>query len=169
MRIDLNAFVGAYPFRRIPTANPETLIAAMDRTGIDQAWVSDLSAIFWREPMESNEPLYQLVEDIPRLRPVPAVHPELPGWEETVEAAAAREAPCVRCDPGYYGIDPVGPSMQALVNACAHNRMPLLIAVRLEDGRQRQGGRYRLAAWPLVGGYPALKSSRGSGGFSRGH
>jgi uncharacterized protein len=151
MRVDVNAFVGSYPFRRIPIANRETLLEAMDRTGIDQAWVSDLSAIFWRDPMDANEQLYQLVEGTPRLRPVPAIHPELPGWEEVLQAAAQRDAACVRCDPYYYGIDPVGSPMQALLASCAQQRVPLLMAVRLEDGRQRhpQDRAAEVAPWVI--------------------
>ena len=37
MRIDVNAFVGAYPFRRVPGTSPEALLAAMDRTGLDES------------------------------------------------------------------------------------------------------------------------------------
>ena len=39
MRVDVNAFVGAYPFRRVRGTSPEALLAAMDRTGLDEAWV----------------------------------------------------------------------------------------------------------------------------------
>ncbi|HZA99112.1 MAG TPA: amidohydrolase family protein, partial [Gemmatimonadales bacterium] len=46
-------------------------------------------------------------------------------------------APAVRCDPTYYGIDPSGSSMQDLARACSAERVPLLMAVRLEDARQR--------------------------------
>ena len=50
MRIDVNAFLGAYPFRRVPGTSPEALIAAMDRMGIDEAWVTHLPGVFWRDP-----------------------------------------------------------------------------------------------------------------------
>ena len=30
MRIDVNAFVGAYPWRRVPGTSPESLLQAMD-------------------------------------------------------------------------------------------------------------------------------------------
>ena len=36
MRIDVNAFVGSYPFRRVPGTAPEAVLAAMDRTGVDR-------------------------------------------------------------------------------------------------------------------------------------
>ena len=37
MRIDVNAFVGAYPYRRVPGTSPDGLLHAMARAGIDEA------------------------------------------------------------------------------------------------------------------------------------
>jgi uncharacterized protein len=137
MRTDVNAFLGSYPYRRVPGTSPEGLLAAMDRSGIDEAWVSHLPGIFWRDPTAGNAWLLQTAQAHPRLRPVPAVHPELAGWEDVVRAAAKAGAPAVRCDPTFYGIAPAGPSMRALVAACGRAGLPLVLAVRLEDGRQR--------------------------------
>lgn len=137
MRIDVNSFVGAYPFRRVPGTSPEAVLAAMDRVGIDQAWISHLPSVFWREPAAGNSWLYDTTRRSERLRPVPAVHPGLPGWEQQVREARAAGAPVVRCDPTYYGLDPTGPELKALVAWCGEESIPLTMAVRLEDGRQR--------------------------------
>ena len=59
------------------------------------------------------------------------------GWESVVREAADAGAPAVRCDPTFYGIAPVSPAMRALVAACGRAGVPLMLAVRLEDGRQR--------------------------------
>ena len=137
MRIDVNSFVGAYPFRRVPGTSPEALLEACDRVAIDRAWMSHLPSVFWREPAAGNSWLYQTAERYDRLHPVPAVHPGLSGWEELLGEASEHEAPAVRCDPMYYGIDPTGTELQALASACARAGLPLLMAVRLEDARQR--------------------------------
>lgn len=137
MRIDVNAFAGSYPWRRVPGTSPDALLAALDRTAIDEAWVSHLPGIYWRDPTEGNAWLYEVTAKHPRLRPVPAVHPGLRGWEETLSDAASRAAPAVRCDPGHYGLDPQGDAMRVLVAACGAAALPLLMAVRLEDARQR--------------------------------
>jgi predicted TIM-barrel fold metal-dependent hydrolase len=137
MRIDVNSFVGAYPFRRVPGTSPDALLAAMDRVAIDQAWVSHLPSVFWREPAAGNSWLYDMTRRSERLRPVPAVHPGLPGWEHLVRDARASGAPAVRCDPTYYGLDPTGPELKALVARCGEESVPLVLAVRLEDARQR--------------------------------
>jgi predicted TIM-barrel fold metal-dependent hydrolase len=137
MRTDVNAFLGSYPYRRVPGTSPEALLEAMDRTGIEEAWVSHLPGIFWRDPAAGNGWLLETTRAHPRLRPVLAVHPEMAGWEGVPRAAAEVGAPAVRCDPTYYGIGTAGPSMRGLAGACARAGVALMLAVRLEDGRQR--------------------------------
>ena len=137
MRIDPSAFVGEYPFRRLPDPTPAGLLRAMDRVGIDRAWISHLSAVFWRDPGEGNSVLYDVATQYSRLQPVPAVHPELPGWKHVLGEARSRGAPAVRCDPTFYGIHPAGGEMHELAHACGEAGLPLLMAMRLEDGRQR--------------------------------
>src|SRR5438093_7159008 len=137
MRIDVNAFLGAYPYRRVPGTSPDGLLQAMARAGIDEAWVSHLPSLFWRQPMEGNAWLYATAAREPRLKPVPALHPGLAGWEGALGEAADRAAPAGRCDPLYYGLDPTGPEMRVLAAACGAAHLPLMMAGRLEDGRQR--------------------------------
>lgn len=137
MRIDVNAFLGRYPFRRVPGGSPKELLDAMDRTGIAQAWISNLAAIFWKDPAEGNALLYEWAAREPRFRPVPGVQPGLPRWENILSEALAQQAPCVRADPPNYGLEPAGPAMRELAHACGAAGMPLMLAVRLEDSRQR--------------------------------
>jgi uncharacterized protein len=137
MRIDVNAFLGAYPYRRVPGTSPDGLLQAMERAGIDEAWVSHLPSLFWRQPMDGNAWLYATVAREPRLKPVPALHPGLSAWEGALGEAVDRAAPAGRCDPLYYGLDPAGPEMRVLAAACSAAHLPLMMAVRLEDGRQR--------------------------------
>ena len=137
MIIDVNAFLGRYPFRRAPGGSPQALIEGMDRTGISEAWISNLSAIFWRDPTEGNSVLYQAAEYQPRFRPVPAIHAALPNWSDALREAVDRRAPCVRADPTWYALDPDGAEMRTLAAACGEAGMLLLMAVRFEDGRQR--------------------------------
>ena len=135
--IDVNTFLGGYPFRRVPGTTTEALLASMDRLGIQEAWVSHLPAIFWRDPTEGNPWLYEATAHESRFRPVPSVEPGLANWESELAVAVERNAPAVRVDPAVHGLDPVGMPMRRLGAACAEVGMPLMLAVRFEDGRQR--------------------------------
>ena len=137
MRTDVNAFLGSYPYRRVPGTSPEGLLEGMDRTRIDEAWVSHLPGIFWRDPAAGNGWLLETSRAHSRLRPVLAVHPEVTGWEAVLRAGVDAGAPAVRCDPTYYGTAPAGSAMRALATACGRAGVALMLAVRLEDGRQR--------------------------------
>ena len=135
--IDVNAFLGGYPWRRVPGTSAAGLLAAMDRTGIIEAWVSHLPAIFWRDPTEGNEWLYDTATREVRFRPVPCIQPGLANWERELTTAVDRRVPAVRVDPTVHGLDPAGQSMRRLAAACGEAGLPLMMAVRFEDGRQR--------------------------------
>ena len=137
MRIDVNAWLGGYPWRKVPGTSPDALLEAMDRTHITRAWVSHLPSVFWRDPMEGNPWLYQVCKAEPRFRAVPAIQPALPHWEEEVAHAKAQRVVAIRVDPMFHDIDPSGQPMRDLVAASAQAALPLMVAVRLEDGRQR--------------------------------
>ena len=137
MRIDVTAFLGAYPWRRVPGTSPEALLNAMDRVGIDEAWVTHLPSLWWRDPIAGNAWLYETARAHPRLKPVPVIHPGLAGWEDALGQAASGGAPAVRCDPLYLGLALAGDEMKVLAAACGAARVPLQLAVRLEDARQR--------------------------------
>ena len=136
-RTDVNAFVGGYPWRKVPGTAPDALARAMDRVGIETAWVTHLPSLFWRDPTEGNAWLYETAGSNRHFKPVPVVHPGLAQWEHVLADAVNAGAPAVRCDPLYLGLDAAGGEMRVLAAACGAARVPLLLAVRLEDGRQR--------------------------------
>ena len=135
--IDVNVFLGPYPWRQLPGSSPEEVLDAMDRTGIDTAWVSYLPSLFWKDPVAGNGWLFDTVARHSRFRAVAVVHPGMPHWEEDLTEAVNLGAVAVRADPGLLGIAPTGPEMLRLVRAVAATDLPLLTAVRLEDGRGR--------------------------------
>src|SRR2546428_5348829 len=137
MRVDVTALLGAYPWRRVPGTSPEALRAAMDRTGIDEAWVSHLPSFFWRAPGEGNAWLYEATGRDQRLKPIPAVHPGRKGWEETIGEAAGRGGPAGRCDPTHYGLNPAGAEMRGLAAPWGGARLPPLRAPRAGGRPQR--------------------------------
>ena len=151
MRVDVAAFIGEYPWRPVPGTRPEDILMAMERVGVDEAWVSNLASVAAGDPAEGNRRLYALTAAHPRLRPVPAVHPHLSDWHTLLADAAAQGAPAVRSDPTLTGTDPAGEHMRGLASACGEHGIPLLLSVRLEDRRQRHPGDHapELEPWAI--------------------
>jgi hypothetical protein len=134
--IDVNAFVGAYPFRYLPHPDPEVLVRVLAREGVAGAWVASLPAVFHRDPSHANAALFAaLAPFAPTLQPVPTVRAGWPGWERVVGEAAERGAPAVRVYPNLTGAS--AGDVVALARACASAGLVLLFNVKLEDVRQR--------------------------------
>jgi predicted TIM-barrel fold metal-dependent hydrolase len=136
--IDVGAFIGPYPFRYVPHPDPEALTGVMDREGIEEAWVGHLPAAFHRDPSQSNVELYaRLAPHAGRLRPVPAIRPDWPGWERHLRDAHTAGAAAIRAYPAQWQFGPHDQRLAELALAAGAARLPLLLTVRFEDLRQR--------------------------------
>src|SRR5260370_36340719 len=109
----------------------------MDGVGIDEAWVAHLPSLFWRAPGEGTAWLYETTARERRLRPVPALHPGLAGWDQALGQAVDRSAPAVRWGPTYHGREPAGPEVRELLRGHCHGRRPLLMAAALDAAPAR--------------------------------
>jgi hypothetical protein len=161
-QVDINTFLGGYPFRDIGEWEAGDVVRAIARVGTDEAWVSHLAATFWHDPTAGNAALFAAHDRYAQLLPVPAIHPGLPGWEAVLDGALARRVPAVRCDPAHYGLPLAGAEMQQLVGACGDRSIPLMMAVRLEDVRQRHPNDHAigLAPWAvrqLIRGHASVR------------
>jgi uncharacterized protein len=137
MIIDVNTFIGPYAWRALPETDADALAGGLAADDVVEAWVSHLGAILWRDPTAGNDLLAEAERRYPKLRAVPAVHPGLHGWERLLRRAADTNAPAVRCDPSFYGIDAAGTAMRRLVAASGEAGVALVLTVKLEDVRQR--------------------------------
>lgn len=136
--LDVNVFVGSYPFRHLPHPDPATLIRVMDREGIATAWVGHLPSAFYRDPSPGSTELFELLRpNATRLLPAPAIRPDWPDWCDQLSAVAERGAVAIRAFPPHWGLGPDDPRMLELAGACAELRLPVVLTVKFEDGRQR--------------------------------
>ena len=84
--IDANAFLGEWPFRRLPYAQPEDGLRKMDALGIVKAVVSRLENDFYKDLLVGNEELYAIVQQYPdRFIPAYTINPGFRGWECDLE------------------------------------------------------------------------------------
>ncbi|HEY7236897.1 MAG TPA: hypothetical protein VH539_22235 [Gemmatimonadaceae bacterium] len=136
--IDVNTFVGGYPFRHVPHPEPGALARVLEREGIDGAWVGHLPSAFYRDPSAGNRELLALLASSRKLlRPVPAVRPDWPRWEHELTKAHDQGAPAVRAYPPQWGMGPHDVAMRELALAAGELGISLVLTVRFEDLRQR--------------------------------
>ena len=138
MIIDMNAWLGTWPFRSLRDNTPAALVKRLERSGIDMAAVSFIEAAFHRHPQSANERLAEAVAPHPdRLIPLGTLSPHTPHWEHDLEACGKNLGmKGIRLFPGYHDYPANGPVAIDLVKACAAAGLPVFIPHRMEDSRQ---------------------------------
>jgi predicted TIM-barrel fold metal-dependent hydrolase len=136
--IDVHTFVGPYPFRHVPHPEPGALLGVLAREGVAGAWVGHLPSAFYRDPAPGNDELFAaLAPHADRLRPVPCIRPDWPGWERALRDVVDHGVPAVRAYPAQWGLGADDPGMRALSAACGEAGVALVLTARFEDLRQR--------------------------------
>lgn len=137
MLIDINAYIGNFPFRTLRDNTPEKLIARLDRCGIQMAAVSSIDALFHRHPYSANEKLItDLAPHKDRLIPIGTLNPLSPHWKDDLQDCLDAGAKGIQIFPPYQGFATNGPEAKSVAKTCAKNNTPLFIPNRLEDTRQ---------------------------------
>ena len=136
--VDANAYVGNWAFRDVD-ADPESLVAMMDRKGVDKAVVSSLESAMYRNVHAGNRKLYEALAGYrDRLIPFATINPTYPGWkadlEECVEEFGMKG---VRLLPAYHDYDVDDPAVVELLDTCADLDIPAMFVGTLEDQRGR--------------------------------
>jgi|SRR5687767_10433894 len=136
--IDVNAYIGTYPFRHLPHPDPEVLVGVLARENLAGAWVGHLPSAFYRDPSAGNDVLFAaLAPHAERLRAVPCVRPDWPHWERAFAACVDRGVPAVRAYPPQWGLGADDSTMRSLCAACGEAGIALVLTARFEDLRQR--------------------------------
>ena len=136
--LDVNAFIGGFPFRHVPHPDPEVLVRVLAREGVRRAWVGHLPSAFHRDPAHGNAELFACLApfgDI--LRPSPIVRSDWPNWRETLRDCIAQGSPAVRIYPQLWGMVAGDAGLAHLAEACAVAGVAVVLTVRFEDLRQR--------------------------------
>jgi uncharacterized protein len=137
--VDLNAWLGTWPFRCLRDNEPTTLVARLRRAGIERAAVSQIEAILHRDVQPANERLAESVEAFgDQLLPMATINPRYPFWEHDLRACHEDLGMRgVRLSPCYHDYAANGPEAVRVAGACVERGLPMLLAHRMEDGRQR--------------------------------
>lgn len=139
MIIDLNAYLGHYPFQQLRYNTAEKMVALMDRNGVSHAVVSSLHSVFYRDVHRGNEELMLELEKFRgRLTPVATVNPRYVGWEADLEEAVGRwKMRAVTLVPEHHGYRLTDQHGRAALKKISGYGLPLVLTQRFEDRRQR--------------------------------
>ena len=119
MIIDVNAWVGHWPFRRLRHNTVQGLLRLMDRNGIDRAVVASIHGVFYRDAHSANEELAgQVLRRRDRLIPFATLNPTCAGWKEDLRRCVEDLELCgIRLVPQYHGYDPESDAALELLDA----------------------------------------------------
>lgn len=137
MTIDVNTYVGHWPFRRIQPAGAKGLISILDRTKTEVALATPMHGIFYKDCLEGMREMLEEIEEYgSRLWPLTVINPAFPGWEEdfilSVEQLGARG---LRLFPNYHGYSLDDGAAKALLREAEARELPTMISVRIRDER----------------------------------
>jgi predicted TIM-barrel fold metal-dependent hydrolase len=136
--IDVNCFVGHWPFRRIPYRTVDDIGQLMARTDTQGTLVTPLAGLFYKDCLSAVREMLDELEagSHPDMWPVAVLNPAFPGWQDDL-AIVFDEWGCValRLFPNYHGYRLTDPHATDLLRAVQDRGLPLVISVRVEDER----------------------------------
>jgi len=137
MVIDVNAYIGHYPFRKIKYKTAADLVGQMDKYGIDKCCVASLHAIYYKDCMEGN---YELLDEIKpykdRLIPFCVLNPEYNKAQEDFELCFnGLGFKGLRLFPRQQDYKLDGELSVTMLNMAAEKNIPVHIPLMLEDLR----------------------------------
>ena len=142
MLVDINAYIGHWPYRRLRGNTLKSMLERMDKFGVDKAVVANINGIFYKDTHSANEELHSEMESnkafIERFIPFATMNPVLPWWEHSLQVSNEEFGMRgIRLYPLYHEYDINDPRCIELVKAARDRQMPISIPLRMIDFRQR--------------------------------
>ncbi|MEX2512061.1 MAG: amidohydrolase family protein [Cyclobacteriaceae bacterium] len=141
MLIDINAYIGHWPFKQLNYNTCEALVGRMDEFGVDFSAVTNLNGIFYKNTQAANE---ELMEEInshqnfkQRLIPFAIINPVYPGWKSDFNYCVKMGIKGVRLYPQYHDYELLHPSCVELVKLARDQGMVIALTIRMVDSRQK--------------------------------
>jgi predicted TIM-barrel fold metal-dependent hydrolase len=152
MRIDFHTYIGHWPFRQLRGNTPTGLTEYMGRFGIDQAVVSNINGVFYKNTQLANEELAEAIKPFPgRFIPYAVINPSYPDWEYDLEVCHRHLGiKGLRLYPQYHDYKLTDPRLSKLLEMARGLNLPVAFSRWLVDERQH--------SWMDIGGQLTLES-----------
>jgi predicted TIM-barrel fold metal-dependent hydrolase len=158
MLLDINAYVGHWPFKQLQYNTCSKLLDRMNNFGVDVSVISNLNGIFYKNTQSANEELYDEIKSESRFKdrfiPFGVINPIYAGWRDDLEISMTKMGmKGIRVYPKYHDYEIADPSLIELVKRARDSGLPVAFDIRMVDSRQR--------SWmdiPVFEGNAAVKS-----------
>ena len=139
MIIDVNAYLGHWPFRQLRHNTASGLLRLMDENGIDRAMVSSINAIFYKNCHAGNEELdIETKAHRDRLIPFATINPQYARWRDDLRQCHEDFGMAgLRIFPHYHDYKISDKDSLEMIQYAADRKMPLSVPIRVVDRRQR--------------------------------
>jgi hypothetical protein len=142
MLIDINAYVGNWPFQQMKYNTCELLHERMNKFGVDISVISNLNGIFYKNTQSANEELYSEIRSTRKFQdrfiPFAVINPIYAGWREDLETSVKKMGmKGVRVYPKYHDYGITDPACIELVKRVRDLGLPVAFEYRMVDSRQR--------------------------------
>jgi predicted TIM-barrel fold metal-dependent hydrolase len=138
--LDLNAYVGHWPFQQFRTTTCEKLLAKMDQYGAAVSVVSSLHGLFYKNVQSANEELLAELASNRRFQdrfiPFAVINPTYGGWRDDFELCTTKLGfKGLRLYPKYHNYSITDPGLVELVKRARDRGVPVAFKIRMVDSR----------------------------------
>lgn len=140
MLIDINSYIGHWPFRKLVTTTCEEVIGRMNATGVDMAVISNINGIFYKDTQSANEELYHAIKAssvfTKRLLPMAVLNPIYNGWRQDFKTCIDEwKMKGIRLHPQYHGYTFDNEECITLAKMARDKGVPIAVSLRMVDSR----------------------------------
>jgi predicted TIM-barrel fold metal-dependent hydrolase len=142
MWLDINAYVGHWPFKQLHNNTCSKLLERMNQFGVNVSVISNLNGIFYKNTQSANQELYdELKSDknfSDRFIPFAIINPIYAGWKTDFEKCFDKMGmKGLRVFPQYHDYELTDPAFIELLGMARDRGIPVAIDIRMVDSRQR--------------------------------
>ena len=133
--IDFNAYIGEWPFYKLPRHTLRDMLEVHKDNGIDGAYVSSVHSIFYNDFYESEKDLANILKDSSYFHVV-TVNPALPECEITLRRCIKEfDVKGIRIHPGYHGYSLTSDLLTRVVAVAEEYDLPIFVTARMMGAR----------------------------------
>lgn len=142
MLIDINAYTGHWPFKRLQKNNCEGILERMKEYGTDISVITNLNGVFYKNTQSANEELYEEVRSKraykDRFLPFGIINPIYAGWKDDFKTCVKDFGmKGIRVFPNYHDYTINDPNLLDLVKMARDHDVAVALTMRIVDSRQR--------------------------------